>query len=412
MQTATLAETLTPRCRLNLAVHQHRALSPSGIQERLFTLMFSGLVYPQIWEDPDVDLEALVLTPSSHVVTIASGGCNVMNYLAEGPARISAVDLNPAHVALTRLKLAAAAHLPTYESFHTFFAEADRPENIDTYWTHISPHLDAVSRAYWEKRSAFGHRRISLFRRNFYRFGLLGRFIGAAHLAARLLGVDFSELMRAQSLEEQRAFFDSRIAPIFEIKLFRWFVDQPVSLFGLGIPPSQFVSLAEGRNMCDVLRERLKRLICDFPLNQNYFAWQAFDRRYKSGESGPLPRYLQRANFAALKSNARRAQVLNQSLTEFLEKTPNRSVDSFVLLDAQDWMTNSQLNLLWKEVTRTAKSGARVIFRTAGSASILPGRLDDETLVRWHYHDTESRILNARDRSSIYGGFHQYSLSA
>ena len=45
--------------RLRQAVHRHKPVSRQGIQERLFTLAFSGLVYPQIWEDPVVDLEAL-----------------------------------------------------------------------------------------------------------------------------------------------------------------------------------------------------------------------------------------------------------------------------------------------------------------------------------------------------------------
>ncbi len=35
--------------RLKRAVHRHRAVSRKGIQERLFTFAFSGLVYPQIW---------------------------------------------------------------------------------------------------------------------------------------------------------------------------------------------------------------------------------------------------------------------------------------------------------------------------------------------------------------------------
>ena len=29
-----------------------------------------------------------------------------------------------------------------------------------------------------------------------------------------------------------------------------------------------------------VLRERVERLACDFPIQDNYFAWQAFGRGY------------------------------------------------------------------------------------------------------------------------------------
>jgi len=51
---------------LRKAVYQHKAGSLAGFSERLFTWMFKGLVYPQIWEDPDVDMKALKLCLISH----------------------------------------------------------------------------------------------------------------------------------------------------------------------------------------------------------------------------------------------------------------------------------------------------------------------------------------------------------
>src|SRR5258706_3022265 len=113
------------QARLRNAVHRYKATTNKGIQERLFTLAFSGLVYPQIWEDPVVDLEALMLKDGEHLVAIASGGCNIMSYLAAADVRITAIDLNPAHIALNKLKLAAAQHLPDYPALHRFFADAD-----------------------------------------------------------------------------------------------------------------------------------------------------------------------------------------------------------------------------------------------------------------------------------------------
>ena len=62
-------------------------------------------------------MEALAIGPEDNIVCIASGGCNMLSYLTAGPASITAVDLLPAHVALNRMKLAAAAHLPDHESF-------------------------------------------------------------------------------------------------------------------------------------------------------------------------------------------------------------------------------------------------------------------------------------------------------
>ncbi len=51
--------------KLKNALLQHKALSRNGLSERLFGLLFSGLVYPQIWEDPDVDMAGMELSPGT-----------------------------------------------------------------------------------------------------------------------------------------------------------------------------------------------------------------------------------------------------------------------------------------------------------------------------------------------------------
>ncbi len=414
-QDAIAAEDATLRRRRNRrlrqAVHRHKPATRQGIQERLFTLAFSGLVYPQIWEDPVVDLEALRLQSGERLIAIASGGCNVLSYLATAPVTITAVDLNPAHVALNKLKLAALAHLPHYGAFCRFFAEADGRHNIDAYLTYLRPHLDAATRKYWDSRDRLGRRRINYFGSNIYRHGLLGGFIGAGHLLARMHGANPRRLLSAKCRGEQRRIFERELAPLFKKRHIRWLLDRPSALFGLGIPPSQFTALKGSEaSMADVLHARLERLACDFDLADNYFAWQAFGRRYASGGSGPLPLYLQRENFEVLRQRADSVGVVHASLTEHLSQQPAASLDAYVLLDAQDWMTDQQLNALWSEIVRTAKPGARVIFRTAGEETILPGRIADAILSRFDYDREACRQWTAQDRSSIYGGFHRYVL--
>ena len=396
--------------RLIGAVGQNRAFSFAGLGERVFARLFNGLVYAQIWEDPEVDMTALAIEPHHRMVTIASGGCNALSYLVADPARIEAVDLNPAHVAFNRLKIAALSTLPDYETFFRFYGKAEDGANIETYRRYLRPRLDAQSRAYWDGRTLTGRRRIGFFSRNVYRQGLLGLFIGVGHRVARLNGIDPRSLLEARDLAEQRAFFDRAIAPIFESRLVRWATARKSTLFGLGIPPQQYDALAGAGTggMASILKSRLEKLACDFPVAENYFAWQAFGRAYDP--DGPLPPYLVRGNHEVLRARASRVSVVNASITDLLAAKPAQSVDRFVLLDAQDWMTDVQLNDLWREITRTATPGARVIFRTAAEPSLLPGRVACQILDGWHYREAESRALHARDRSSIYGGFHLYVL--
>jgi S-adenosylmethionine-diacylglycerol 3-amino-3-carboxypropyl transferase len=408
-----LSEEITVSKRLRNAVGYSRSLAPTNVLNAVFASLFKGLVYPQIWEDPEVDMEALCIAPENHVVAIASGGCNILSYLTANPARVTALDLNPTHVALNKLKLTAAAELPSWNEFYRFFGVANEKVNVEAYDRFLAYHLDEKSRGYWEhRRFGMGERRIGVFARNFYRHGLLGRCIGFGHLVARAYGVNPRDLLQARSLEEQKNYFATALAPLLDRRLIRWFLARQFSLFGLGIPPAQYEALAGAGNgnMAAVVYERLERLSCGFKLEDNYFAWQAFGRGYARDAQGPLPPYLRRDNFEAVKSRANRVEVLNRSFTEYLEAQPEASHDRYILLDAQDWMNDAQLNALWKEITRTANPGARVIFRTAAKPTLLPGRVAPELLDRWDYREEESLAFTARDRSAIYGGFHLYVL--
>ena len=401
------------KINLSSAVHRAEKLSKTGLLERAFTFAFRGLVYAQIWEDPVIDLEAMQIKPGHHVVAIASGGCNVMSYLTADPGKITALDLNGAHVGLNKLKLCAAQHLPDYGTFHRFFADAADSSNVAAYKKYLWPHLDAATRQYWDGRDMLGRRRIGLFAKNLYAHGLLGNFIGATHWLGRLYGRDPRKMLTAKTPAQQRVIFETSLAPIFDQRFVRWLVSQPASLFGLGIPPAQYHALAGSApgGITQVLRARLERLACDFDLSDNYFAAQAFGRAYAKTPNASLPPYLQAANFEAVRARAGRVEVLHQSFTVYLARQPDASLDRYVLLDAQDWMNDGDLTELWSQITRTAKPGARVIFRTAAEPSLLPGRVPPEILARWTYDEAACRALTARDRSSIYGGFHLYSFN-
>jgi S-adenosylmethionine-diacylglycerol 3-amino-3-carboxypropyl transferase len=395
---------------LERAAHSRPAMSKRGMLERLFTLMFQGFVYNQIWEDPEVDLKAMRVGPSTRIVTIASGGCNVLNYLAADPKSITAIDLNPNHIALTRLKLAGLRHLPTYEDFFRFFGMGDYKGNLAAYDKFIAPNLDEETRKYWETRVALHGRRINMFARNLYRYSLLGRFIGLLHVMAKFYGKNPKELLEARTPEEQREIFNRTIAPIFDTRIVKALSKMPVAVYGLGIPPNQYDELvsASNGNVATLFRERLARLACDFPINDNYFAWQAFGRGYDVEGREAVPDYLRKDTYALLRQRIDRVETKLASMTDYLGALPEKSRDRYVLLDAQDWMTVDQITALWRQITRTASDEARVIFRTAGEESPLEKKLPPEIIGQWAYEKEESLAFHRQDRSSIYGGFHIY----
>jgi S-adenosylmethionine-diacylglycerol 3-amino-3-carboxypropyl transferase len=398
------------RTLISAAARTRPRASRRGLLESLFSQVFTGFVYPQIWEDPRVDMAALALGPGARIATIASGGCNVMSYLLAEPARIVAVDLNPAHLALLRLKLAAAALLDDHGDYFRLFGEARGRTNVALFDQRIEPFLDPETRRYWQGRNLRGQRRIQCFANGLYRHGVLGRTIGLAHLACRLHGADPRALLEARDPAEQQRLFETVLAPVFDKPLVKALAKLPTSFYGLGIPPEQYLALT-AENPADpaaVVRERVRRLVCDFPLQDNYFAYQALSRSY--GPTGfALPPYLEAASYPVLRRLVDRVEIRHQTMTETLERESTGGLDGYVLLDAQDWMTPAQLTRLWQQIDRTGSAHARVICRTAGAASPVDRHLPEYLRQRWRRLDALSAELFAMDRSAVYGGFHVYA---
>jgi S-adenosylmethionine-diacylglycerol 3-amino-3-carboxypropyl transferase len=383
-----------------------------SIHDRLFAFWFERLVYPQIWEDPVVDLKALNLKPTDHLITIASGSCNALSYLTASPKKITAVDLNHTHVALGQLKIEAFKQL-TYKEFYRFFGEANSVNNPRIYRELLAPNLNRATRDYWEG-GIKGFERIRMFEKGFYKYGLLGKLIGIIHIGAKLYRVKLDELLKQPSIEAQGQWFDDNVAKIFDSRLVKKIMGSPLALYNLGIPPSQHASLCEERpeSMAQVLKERARKLATVDDINNNYFAYQAYGRRYDHSNPSNKPLYLQEQYFELIRNNIDRLSIEQNNVLDALKSMPANSVDAVVLLDAQDWMTGDEMITLWTEITRTANLGARIIFRTAGAASPIETSLGKDLNQRWKRNHTKSDQLIHEDRSAIYGAFHLYELEA
>lgn len=393
---------------LHSAVKHETTTSKQGILQKMFAVWFDAFVYNQIWEDPRVDLQALKLDTESRLITISSGGCNALNYLLEKPASVTAVDLNRHHIFLLRLKLAALEFLPNYEDFFYFFGFGQHPNNAENYKKFIAPKLDQATRKFWDKK-------IYIFSKGgLYEHSRNGYFLRFFHRFANLIGCQPDKILEAQTLAEQAELYDRYINPFFDSFFIKTVGKLPITMFGLGIPPQQYEELkkdlSEGGSVIDIYRERAKRLAVDYPIQENYFAWQAFARKYDTENRQAIPEYLKAENFAELKQNVSRVSAKIGSVTDEIKTQSVGTFNRFVFLDAQDWMTPPILNDLWLTIATRGGKNSRIIFRTAGAASPLENALPKELLEKFDYQKDWSQELFKQDRASIYGGFHLYIL--
>jgi len=158
----------------------------------------------------------------------------------------------------------------------------------------------------------------------------------------------------------------------------------------------------------DIYRDRVRRLACDFPIDENYFAWQAFARKYDTEHCRAIPEYLKRENYELLRTNADRLTTKIGSATDEIKNSPKGAFNRFVFLDAQDWMNADAIIDLWSAIAEKAEAGSRIIFRTAGATSPVEASIPEELRGRFVYEKELSENLFKQDRSSIYGGFHVY----
>ena len=390
------------------AVRNSRDEADATVWDRLFAFWFRRLVYTQIWEDPEADLAALRLPVGSTIVTISSGGCNALSYLAARPAQVYAVDLNEAHLSLLQLKLAGLRAFSGYAEFWQFFGEASSIANSGLYRDRLRPVLDAGTRAYWDRLNILGRPRHAYFTDGFYRHGMLGRFIGLAHVMAKLARIDLAALLNGKADSPDRIQALDRLHRLFHSRLARLITGTPALLFSLGIPPQQRALLGAGAPLNEVLHERLLRLINGHPNETNYFAWQALQRSYRGPGDSCLPPYLQRGQFERMRDGAGLIIPVHANLRQFLEGLPAREVDAVVLLDSQDWMASEEIGALWNAIDRTGSDNVRVIFRTAGKESPLQNAELAPLQQIWRRNEERSAVGFERDRSGIYGGFHCY----
>ncbi|HXF43114.1 MAG TPA: BtaA family protein [Pyrinomonadaceae bacterium] len=391
--------------------------SKKGFLQFAFSKWFDAFVYNQIWEDPEVDIEALEINENSRILTISSGGCNALNYLVCKPQHITAVDLNRYHIYLLRTKIAAIKSLPGYGEFFELFGNGGSVNSESVYFRWIRPDLDRETRRFWESNSlpewlVLGNR-IAYFRQGgLYKHSRNGYFLRFFLAFAHLIGCRPEKLLKAKTPDEQSEVFKSEIEPFFDNFIIRQLAKLPLTLFGLGIPPQQFQELlAENEtNLIETYRERVRRLACDFPISTNYFAWQAFGLRYNTESQAALPSYLREENFVLLKTQINKIETEICSITDIIEKSGKGAFNRFVFLDAQDWMSKEQLERLWNAIATNGEKGSKIIFRTAGMSSPIERQLSEKIRSKFNYKEQLSKVLAKKDRASIYGGFHLYEL--
>ena len=288
------------------------------------------------------------------ILTISSAGCNVLDYLIEGPKAIVAADLNIAQLALLDLKLACISHLD-HATFFALWAKSDASVFAAHYTSTLRPNLRLdSSRQFWDTNA-------ELFTNNIF-------FAGTSGFAARLMGIalracgvhtNIVRCMREAVAPQHGLGMRLVTAILSQMWLWRWLA--PLG----GVPTSQIDLLRREpsvwiERVCEVLRTRM--------WSPNNFYYHA----YAVGEwtERCCPRYLQPEHFDALRRYADRVTLHHGTWATGAALRNDFTLAS--LLDSMDWMSDNvvaeQIALLMPHMAE----GGHLFWRSFGVAVHSP----------------------------------------
>jgi S-adenosylmethionine:diacylglycerol 3-amino-3-carboxypropyl transferase len=309
------------------------------------------LLFGSVKEDALVEIALLARHGSARRAAVtASGGCTVLSIAATTPVQhLAALDINPAQIQASKLKLASVLHLNPEEA--RLFNLVDGSQ----FYERLRPVLEPDVAAFWDRRrTQLRHglnqagsvdRRMFTFRRLFH------RFIHSPEFVRRFLSL--------HDLGEQQDLFDRSWAN------WRWKVGtrlafEPILLKALF---SRGANIAFPADFVCAMRKRVRRAFIGSPVRTNPYLWSTFLGDY--GETS-FP-YLQAKGIAMVQENHANIQFETSDFLGWLRHADSQSIDFFALSNILETATEEDRTALAVEAARTARIGAILVIR-----SIIP----------------------------------------
>ncbi len=347
---------------------------------------FSAIRYAQVWEDADVLVAALDPQPGQTLLSIASAGDNALALLARGPAKVIALDLNPAQLACLELRVAAYRNLDHAELLELI---GSRPsDRRAALYARCRPLLGDAARAFWDAHPAdiaAGIGSAGKFERYFATFRK--RVLPLVHRRPRV------EALLCGG-PERREFYDRQWNTWRWRLMFRCFFSRFV-MGRLGRDPA-FFRYVEG-SVAERILARTRHALTELdPAENPYLQWILTGRHTTA-----LPFALREENFDAIRSRLDRLEWRLQPLEEFLESIPPGSLDGANLSDIFEYMSEENTERLLSRLAAAARPGARLAYWNMLAPRSRPDSLADRLLP---LREMADRLL-AGDKAFFYSRF-------
>ena len=343
-------------------------------------------IYAFTWEDTRVDAQILDLGSDDVVLAITSAGDNTLSYALKSPAKIYAVDLNPAQNHLLELKMAALSSLE-YQDFWSIFGEGKHAEFRSLLLSKMSPYLSSRAFQYWFKN----HHVFTKSKGGLYDTGGSRHGIRIFRLLSHVLGCRSAvkELLVTKTLDQQKEIWHNKIRPAFLSRMVSEFVVSRESFLwtALGVPKNQLAIIEADHAVSDAVcgpkptsKDSRFHAILEYMIDtldpmmetthvatDNPYYLVCLDGHFTRQCH---PDYLSPAAHARLSGlgSFENLEIHTDDLSEVIARITPGSLTVAVIMDSMDWFdpgstaATAEINKL----NLTLKMGGRIMLRSAG----------------------------------------------
>lgn len=331
------------------------------------------LFFAQVREDPELELAAFKGRWDGPIAVVSSAGCTALSLVASGADEVVGVDVNRTQNHLVELKAAAVAELDPDEALAVLGGAPLLPQGRLFYYRRLRGALTPAARDYWDARP-------ETVARGVLGAGVTERLMRLIVWAVRTLVHPrgrVERLLRLRTTAEQRRFYatewdNARWRLLFRVLCNRYVLRRAYD-------PAFFANV-ENPSFARHFRRVAEHTLTRLPVRDNYFLHHLLTGRYPRDG---LPPYLT-ARVPALPD---RLTLVDGALTDYLRTRPDASMAGFSLSNICEWLTAEQVDELFAEIVRTARPGARLVFRNFVGWTEVPDR--------WRETVREDRRLGA-----------------
>lgn len=348
---------------------------------------FRRIAYSTCWEDFDIIKDALKLKKRDTILSITSGGCNVLNFLIYNPKKIIAVDFNPNQNHILKLKIEAIKHL-NHKEFIELLGIVKSNRSIDIY-NKIRKYLPKETQAFWDRNSRIIKKGITYNGRQERYIHSIGQYL--RYLKGERVLIS---LLRSKDMKTQTEYFNKNLKDFSWKLYFNIVYNKPVMM----IVKDKFVfNQVDDSSYHIKFRKRVEDAAVRVPAKNNPFMSFALLGYYL--DENYYPHYLKKKNFEYLKKRVDRIEIRTGPIQEILTELPSNSIDKFNLSNVLDWTTLDEFKSILSDVIRVGKNRSRFCYLN----TLMKRHIPKFTNIK-SYKKEANRLLK-KDKSFLYENF-------